>query len=68
MRELGERGMGGFEGGEFEVGDGHGENPSFSNPFLFFLGCLLEFSLSLSSFSVGKAKERETNKICRVSR
>lgn len=29
MRELGERGMGGFEEGELEVGDGHGENPSF---------------------------------------
>ena len=47
MRELGERGKGGFEGGELEVGDGHGENPSFSIPFSSSsLDCLLEFSLS----------------------
>ena len=49
MRELGERGKGGFEGGELEVGDGHGENPSFSIPFPFWIAiaCLNFFSLSL---------------------
>jgi hypothetical protein len=44
MRQLGgERGENGFENGELEVGDGHGENPSFLQ--------------SLSSLSVGDGRE-----------
>jgi hypothetical protein len=63
MRELGERGKGGFEGGELEVGDGHGENPSFSIPFPFWIAiACLNFFLSLYVGGQG----RETKKFCRV--
>lgn len=69
MRELGERGKGGFEGGELEMGDGHGENPSFSSPSpsSFWIACFnFFFSLSLPILSVGKATE--TNKFGRAEK
>jgi hypothetical protein len=66
MRELGELGKGGFERGELEVGNGHGENPSFSIPpssSPFFLdACLIFCSLSLEFLSVDKASVREEDK------
>lgn len=63
MRQLGrERGENGFEERELELGDAHGENPSFPIPSPSFSDCLAEF-LFFSSFhflSEGDADARKT--------